>query len=343
MKPEDSIESPNVSENKNPSKVSKTVIVGIIIIVIIGGGLVYSLISNNVSGKKSNKTVDVDPQQYLINELLISSSFSGFPDYAYTSDKTHAGYLVATKIPDVLEKIPCYCSCGAIGHKSLSDCFITANEGFADHASYCDLCVEEALDVYSMQKDGLSLVEIRSKIDEKYSKYGEPTDTPIIEVQKDGDAILISNPLWLNETESVECLQTKIEEEIIEEKQQISTEDTDVELIGNVNFITSLESGYKKAKLEDTHVFIYFRSEFCGWCRKFDEEVLTDETVVSLIDDSYVPISIDIYRQKEVARDFNVRGTPTFVFLDEELSEIRRIPGYVDAETFVTILNNRAQ
>ncbi len=180
MKPEDSLKGTDKSGNKTSSSLSKTYIVGLIVILIIGGGLVYFSITNNARGKKSSKTADVDPQQYLINELLISSSFNGFPDYAYTSDKTHAGYLVATKIPDALEKIPCYCSCRAIGHKSLRDCFIKDSGVFADHASYCDLCVEEALDVYSMQKDGLSLGEIRSRIDEKYSRYGEPTDTPPI-------------------------------------------------------------------------------------------------------------------------------------------------------------------
>ncbi|MEE8358532.1 MAG: PCYCGC motif-containing (lipo)protein [Candidatus Hydrothermarchaeales archaeon] len=180
MKPEDSPKGPDKSENKTSSRISKTYIVGLIVILIIGGGLVYSSITNRGEGKKSSKTADVDPQQYLINELLISSSFSGFPDYAFTSEKTQAGYLVATRIPDALERIPCYCSCGAIGHKSLKDCFTKDDGGFADHASYCDLCVEEALDVYGMQKDGLPIGEIRSRIDEKYSRYGEPTDTPPI-------------------------------------------------------------------------------------------------------------------------------------------------------------------
>ncbi len=180
MKPEDSLEGSDKSGNKTSSRVSKTYIVGLIVILIIGGGLVYSSITNNAHGKKSSKTSAIGPQQHLIDEIIISSEFTGLPDYAFTSEKTQAGYVVATKIPDALERIPCYCSCGSIGHDSLKECFISENGEFSDHASYCDLCVEEALDVYGMQKDGLSLGEIRSKIDEKYSRYGEPTDTPPI-------------------------------------------------------------------------------------------------------------------------------------------------------------------
>lgn len=170
----------NLPENGS-SKTSKTFIIGLIFVLIIGGGLVYSLILNNASGKKSTKKVVLDPQQPMINELISSPKTSDLPEYAFNSEKTQAGYVVATKIPDVLVKMPCYCSCGAIGHRSLKDCFTEDSGGFADHASYCDLCVEEALDVYQWQKEGIPLKEIRSRIDEKYSKFGEPTDTPPIE------------------------------------------------------------------------------------------------------------------------------------------------------------------
>jgi hypothetical protein len=65
-------------------------------------------------------------------------------------------------------------------HKTLRDCFLEGENGFEEHASYCDICVNEALDVYTWQMEGMSLEEIRSRIDAKYSRYGEPTDTPLI-------------------------------------------------------------------------------------------------------------------------------------------------------------------
>jgi hypothetical protein len=115
----------------------------------------------------------------IVQELTRVSS-NDLPDYAYNSKMTQAGYEVALRIPDVLEGIPCYCSCGAVGHRSLKDCFLKSEEGFEEHASYCDICVNEALDVYSWQKEGIPLQEIRSRIDEKYSRFGEPNDKPPI-------------------------------------------------------------------------------------------------------------------------------------------------------------------
>ncbi len=128
----------------------------------------------NLRGGGDNGTGELDP---LINEL--ANSVEGLPEYAMASTRTKAGYAVALEIPESLEAIPCYCSCRAIGHMSLKDCFIDG-DGFEEHASFCDLCVNEALDVFKWQKEGVPLAEIRSRIDEKYSRFGEPTDTPPI-------------------------------------------------------------------------------------------------------------------------------------------------------------------
>lgn len=87
--------------------------------------------------------------------------------------------MISTEISAVLAKVPCYCSCGAIGHDSLKGCFISEDGEFSDHASYCTICVDEALDVDQWYKEGVSVEEIRTRIDEKYSEYGEPTDTPL--------------------------------------------------------------------------------------------------------------------------------------------------------------------
>ncbi len=159
------------------------------------------------------------------------------------------------------------------------------------------------------------------------------------EVQREIGAILISNSAAQNDTEVIECPQTGIKEGEAAETVRLPLDGDDEIRLGGVNFITSLGSGLEEAKLNSRPVFVYFRSESCGWCKKFEAEVLTDQRVVSILEDSYVSVSIEIYRQKDVTKDYKVRGTPTLIFLDEKLKEIERIPGFVDAETFVSILN----
>lgn len=109
------------------------------------------------------------------------------PSYAYTSAESLRGYRIALRIPDILEQIPCYCGCGemehlSVKHRNLRDCFIFDDGTFDDHASYCDVCLYIALDVDKWQGQGLSVKEIRAKVDAKYGdgRFGPATKTPPI-------------------------------------------------------------------------------------------------------------------------------------------------------------------
>ncbi len=119
--------------------------------------------------------------QQIIDSILNPTSSGGsvLPTYAQSNPTVTQAYTISTEIPEILAKVPCYCSCGSIGHDSLKECFISENGEFSDHGSYCDICVSEALDVDQWYKEGVSIDEIRSRIDEKYKQYGEPTDTPL--------------------------------------------------------------------------------------------------------------------------------------------------------------------
>ncbi len=105
---------------------------------------------------------------------------SDFPDFVYTTDNSVRAYTIADEMPEVLEKIPCYCSCVRVGHDSLKDCFHSSGGGYSQHGAYCSTCIYEALDVKKWKDQGLDIKEIRSRIDEKYGggKFAEGTDTP---------------------------------------------------------------------------------------------------------------------------------------------------------------------
>jgi hypothetical protein len=79
--------------------------------------------------------------------------------------------------PDVMKDIPCYCGCGAVGHTSNYDCYVsnvddTGKLTFDNHALGCSICVDITQDVMRMLKDGKSPQEARAHIDATYSNYG---------------------------------------------------------------------------------------------------------------------------------------------------------------------------
>ena len=86
-------------------------------------------------------------------------------------------YQFAVANPDALQNVPCYCGCGAIGHKSNLACYIKeiSADGkpvFDDHALGCSICVDIATDVMKMTGEGKSPADIRQQIVDTYSKFG---------------------------------------------------------------------------------------------------------------------------------------------------------------------------
>jgi hypothetical protein len=76
------------------------------------------------------------------------------------------GYQAAKEIPKTLAQLPCYCHCDkGFGHKSLQTCFVD------DHAAHCEVCIDEALVAYRLEKEeGLKPEQIRERVIEQFSK-----------------------------------------------------------------------------------------------------------------------------------------------------------------------------
>ncbi len=160
MKPEKKAKNIKAKNEKIPKKKGNSkLIIGIIAVVLLAG-IAYGVLS----GGSSSKTKE--------NEIKL-------PSYAYTNPITLKAYKYATEHPEILEQIPCYCGCGGhSGHRFLRDCYIHDDWTYDEHASFCDVCVGEAIKVQSYLAAGKTLKEARALIDEEFSKKGgERTNT----------------------------------------------------------------------------------------------------------------------------------------------------------------------
>jgi thioredoxin-related protein len=86
--------------------------------------------------------------------------------------------------------------------------------------------------------------------------------------------------------------------------------------LGDVTFLTSLQQGINESKDLNSPIFLYFRSETCYWCIIFEEESLSDERVINILNKNFVLISIDPLKQKKVAANLNVWSSPYMIFFD---------------------------
>jgi hypothetical protein len=95
-------------------------------------------------------------------QVLDASQFFG---------ETQAAYEAAKECPELCANLFCYCGCDQTDHhSSLLDCFTT------DHSADCQICRAEVFLALGMKKQGKTLSEIQSAIDEKYASEYPFTD-----------------------------------------------------------------------------------------------------------------------------------------------------------------------
>ncbi len=95
-----------------------------------------------------------------------------------------AVYEFAARHPEVLQYVPCYCGCEAIGHNGSHDCFVRSRDAngrvqWNDHGTHCTVCIDVARDAMLMSNSGSMAAQIRAAIDQKWgSRAVQQTPTP---------------------------------------------------------------------------------------------------------------------------------------------------------------------
>jgi hypothetical protein len=106
------------------------------------------------------------------------------PEVQDAPSTVREAYQFAVYNQHVLEELPCYCGCGAMGHVSNYSCYVReSGEAGADggaiaydnHALGCTICVDITQDAMRMLDEGHSVADIYAYVDATYSRFGPPT------------------------------------------------------------------------------------------------------------------------------------------------------------------------
>ncbi len=106
------------------------------------------------------------------------------------------------------------------------------------------------------------------------------------------------------------------------------------QILGRVVFMTSLSNARALSNSSGNPIFLYVHAPWCGWCRKFEADVLSDEDVVKILEEDFINVAVDVDTKPELARELGIFGTPTMIFYMPDGIEIERIRGYRDADSF---------
>lgn len=117
----------------------------------------------------------------------------------------------------------------------------------------------------------------------------------------------------------------------------------------------SFNGGIERAKTNHKKVLVDVYTDWCGWCKKMDENVYTDQNVKEYLSKNFVVIKMNAeaagtlhykgqdYTPAQLAAAFGVNGYPTTLFLKEDGEPITVLPGYVEAPMFLHVLSYIAE
>jgi thiol:disulfide interchange protein DsbD len=101
----------------------------------------------------------------------------------------------------------------------------------------------------------------------------------------------------------------------------------------------SYDEGIAAAKAENKPVLLDFTAEWCVWCRKMEEDVFTDPSVIQSLED-FVCIRVDTEADPRVALAYQVRSLPRFVILNTFGEVTVDRTGYMPTEVFLEALTD---
>jgi len=105
--------------------------------------------------------------------------------------------------------------------------------------------------------------------------------------------------------------------------------------VGSPWFGSDLDAALSEARERDTLVMIDFKTSWCTWCKRLDQDTFSDSEVIAELEE-LVAIRLDAEEEgKDAAEKYGVRSFPTVVFLDAAGREVDRILGYLPPDAFL--------
>lgn len=81
-------------------------------------------------------------------------------------------------------------------------------------------------------------------------------------------------------------------------------------------------------------ILIVFGADWCGYCKKLDKETLSHPAVANYVNQGFVPVHLDLDREKWAARVLEVKTLPCTVVLAPNADQLGRIVGFEEATPF---------
>ena len=105
-----------------------------------------------------------------------------------------------------------------------------------------------------------------------------------------------------------------------------------------MGYETSYEEAIKKAKKAKKNIMLVVVTNYCPWCRKFEQRVLLQNSVNDLVQKNYIPLIIN--KEKDILpKNYKIPFSPVVYFIDyKTLKNYETVVGYNNKEEFLYLI-----
>lgn len=99
----------------------------------------------------------------------------------------------------------------------------------------------------------------------------------------------------------------------------------------HLNWQPDIYTAHQVSVREGKPMLLVFGAEWCVFCKKLEQTTLAEPEMVKYINTHFVPVHIDVDKEKKVASILEVKSLPCTVVLSPDADVLGRIEGFAKA------------
>ncbi len=106
-----------------------------------------------------------------------------------------------------------------------------------------------------------------------------------------------------------------------------------------IAWLHDLKGAHRESVATGKPMLVVFSGPKCFYCRKLENEVFTQPTVARYINKSFVPVHLDLDKNREAAEILEITSLPTTVILSADADLLGSVEGFVNSREFAEVLH----
>ena len=107
----------------------------------------------------------------------------------------------------------------------------------------------------------------------------------------------------------------------------------------SIRWLHDLKAAHKASVASGRPMLIVFSGPKCFYCRKLENEVFAQPAMAKYINRAFVPVHLNLEKNREAAQVLEVTSLPTSVILSADADLLGSIEGFVGTREFTDVLH----